>query len=128
MPFWRRKKDQFVSLGLNRAVAEEAPKLMPMRLKSQVPSEATCPSDPTVAKPGMEAADCSMAKVWSAMVKAPETAPPAFGGTWKVMLPGPTPEPALLSVTPAGSAPTVQGQSAPVVIVIVPVPPCAANA
>ncbi|MBZ5676421.1 MAG: hypothetical protein LAP61_19440 [Acidobacteriia bacterium] len=112
---------------LNRAVAAETPRLMPIRLKSQVPSEATCPSEPAVAKPAIEAADCSMVKVWSAMVNELETPPPKFGRTWKVTLPLPTPEPLLVNVTPAGSAPTDQGQSAPAVTVIVPVPPWAAS-
>jgi fused signal recognition particle receptor len=43
MPFWRRKKDQFVSLGLNRDIAEEPVIAGPKAAEAEQPALATKP-------------------------------------------------------------------------------------
>ncbi|HYW72846.1 MAG TPA: hypothetical protein VE961_17610, partial [Pyrinomonadaceae bacterium] len=51
MPFWRRKKEQFVSLGLNRDVAEESAVETPPAAAAEQTAPATEPERVAPAAP-----------------------------------------------------------------------------
>ena len=54
MPFWRRKKEQFVSLGLNREVAEEPIAELPQAADAE---QAALASEPEKIEPAAPRAD-----------------------------------------------------------------------
>jgi len=56
MAFWRRKKDEFVSLGLNRAASAPSSAASPPVSKASSPVEAEPPAEPPVAPPPATAA------------------------------------------------------------------------
>ena len=75
----------------------------------------------------MDAACCWTVKGMPAAVATEDRSGPLFTPTWNVAVALPVPEDALESVTQLGTFAMVQGQFAPVVMAMVPVPPVDGN-
>jgi hypothetical protein len=83
--------------------------------------------EPMKESPGM-VDDCSSAvNVALPMLKESERSAPVFGDTSNFTVPSPIPDDGLVSVSQVGRGPTVHGQLALVVMVMVSVPPDAGN-
>src|SRR3954449_10376553 len=68
MAFWRRKKDEFVSLGLNRAMAEPPPPLVAETTPDARPTQEPATKPVPVAPPAAETTSPATRSAWQTSV------------------------------------------------------------
>src|SRR5512143_2684481 len=112
---------------LRRACAEAAPLLMSVNVVVQFSSAAMCGMEPRKARPGMEAACCSMVKEKPAMVSVAERQEPKFEPIRYVTEPVPSPDRGLVNETQVGAVVAVQTHPFCAVTITLPSPPSAGN-
>ena len=112
---------------LSRVCADADPLATSVNVVVQFSAVAVCGIEPAKFIPTMDAACCWIVKGMPAAINTEDWSGPLFVPTWIEAVALPVPEEALESVTQLGTFVMVQGQFAPVVMAMVPVPPVDGN-